>query len=266
MSSIVLEAAMDRIRLIHWNADEAEERATLLVGVGFTVDYAPLTPAELRALREEPPSAIILDLSRAPSQGRDLALALRKHGATRHVPLVFVDGEPEKVARIRALLPDATYTTWDDIESALVHAISTPVVDPVVHESAFAAYAGTPLPKKLGIKADSVVTLIGGPAGFEETLGELPSGVVMRRANPDPHGVTLWFVRSRQELEDRIEEMGASALGGGLWIAWPKKASGVVSDLSQQVVREVGLASGLVDFKICSIDDTWSGLRFSQRA
>jgi len=257
---------MDRIRLIHWNADEAEERATLLVNAGFTVDSAPLTPAELRALREEPPSAIVLDLSRAPSQGRDLALALRKHKATRYVPLVFVDGEPEKVARIQELLPDATYATWDKIESALVHAISNPVADPVVHESAFAAYAGTPLPKKLGIKADSVVTLIGGPVDFEETLGELPSGAVVRRANPDPSGVTLWFVRSRQELEDQIEEMGVYAAGGGLWIVWRKKASGVVSDLSQQVVRKVGLSSGLVDFKICSIDDTWSGLRFSQRA
>jgi len=257
---------MDQVRLIHWNAAEAEERATLLLGAGFAVDYDPLTPAELRAMREEPPSAIVLDLSRVPSQGRDLAVGLRKHGATRHVPLVFVDGEPEKVARIRELLPDATYTTWDEIESALIHAINTPVVDPVVHESAFAAYAGTPLPKKLGIKADSVVTLIGGPAGFEETLGKLPSGVAVRRANPDLHGVTLWFVRSRQELEDQIEEMGAYAAGGGLWIAWPKKASGVVSDLSQQAVREVGLASGLVDFKICSIDNTWSGLRFSQRA
>jgi hypothetical protein len=135
-----------------------------------------------------------------------------------------------------------------------------------VHQSAFAAYAGTPLPRKLGIKADSVVTLIGGPVDFEETLGELPGGGVVRRANPDPNGVTLWFVRSRQELEDQIEEMGAYAASGGLWIAWPKKASGVVSDLSQQVVREAGLSSGLVDFKICSIDDTWSGLRFSQRA
>lgn len=257
---------MERIRLIHWNAVEAEERAAQLMGAGFAVAYNPLTPAELRVLREEPPNAIVLDLSRAPSQGRDLALGLRKHGATRHVPLVFVDGEPRKVARIRELLPDATYTTWDEIQSALVHAINTPVVDPVVHESAFAAYAGTPLPKKLGIKADSVVTLIGGPVGFEETLGQLPSGVVVRWADPDPNGVTLWFVRSRQELEERVKAMGAFAAGGGLWIAWPKKASGVVSDLSQQVVREVGLASGLVDFKICSIDDTWSGLRFSQRA
>ena len=256
---------MDRVRLIHWNAAEAEERAALLVEAGFVVTHNPLTPAELRALREEPPGAIVIDLSRAPSQGRDLAVALRKHGSTRHVPLVFVGGEPKKAARIRELLPDAAYTTWDEIGSALGHAIANPVTDPVVHESAFAAYAGTPLPKKLGIKRDSVVTLINEPTGFERTLGDLPPGAIVRSQDPDPEGVTLWFLRSRQQLEQQIEEMGAYAAGGGLWIVWPKKASGVVSDLSQPVVREVGLASGLVDFKICSIDETWSGLRFSRR-
>lgn len=256
---------MDRVRLIHWNAAEAEERAALLLGAGYAVVYNPLSPSELRALRAGPPSAIVLDLSRAPSQGRDLALALRKHRATRHVPLVFAGGEPAKVARIRELLPDATYTTWDKVESALEYAIANPVADPVVYESAFAAYAGTPLHRKLGIKQDSVLALIGGPVGFEETMGELPTGVVVRRKEPDPEGVTLWFVRSRQELEDQILEMGAFAANGGLWIVWPKKASGIVSDLSQQAVREVGLGSGLVDFKICSVDETWSALRFSRR-
>lgn len=256
---------MHRIRLIHWNAAEAEERGSLLRSAGFAAVYEPVTPAALRALRQDPPSAIVIDLSRAPSQGRDLALQHRKHGATRHVPLVFAGGDAEKVARIKELLPDATYAGWHEIESALDFAIAHPPEDPVVPESTFAAYAGTPLPKKLGVKADSVVTLIGAPDGFEETLGELPSGVEVRHEDPDPNGVTLWFVQSRQELEDRIEQMGSFAQGGGLWIAWPKKASGVVSDLSQPVVREVGLASGLVDFKISSIDKTWSGLRFSQR-
>jgi hypothetical protein len=194
-----------------------------------------------------------------------MALGLRKHKATRHVPLVFVGGDPKKVARVRELLPDAAYTTWDAIEAALSDAIAHPPEDPVVPKSTFDAYAGTPLPKKLGIKANSIVTLLNAPEGFEDTLGELPDGAVLRRREPDPHGVNLWFVRCRQELEDQIEEMGAFAKGGGLWIAWPKKASGVTSDLSQTVVRRTGLDSGLVDFKICSIDATWSGLRFSHR-
>ncbi len=135
----------------------------------------------------------------------------------------------------------------------------------MVPKSVFDVYSSTPLPKKLGIKARSVVALVGAPEGFEETLGELPEGVVLRE---QPHGqpdLTLWFTKSRKDLEHGIEQMGALADKGGLWIAWPKKSSGVTSDLSQNVVREVGLAAGLVDYKICSIDQTWSALRFTRR-
>ena len=135
----------------------------------------------------------------------------------------------------------------------------------MVPESVFAAYAGTPLPKKLGIKANSAVALVGAAEGFEETLGELPEGVVVHRDTEDQPDLTLWFAKSREELGRRIEEMGAFADKGGLWIVWAKKSSGIVSDLSQAAVREVGLAAGLVDFKVCAIDETWSGLRFTQR-
>lgn len=257
---------MYRVRLIHSNAAEAEERGHSLRSAGFEVNHDPLTPAGLRALRSDPPDAVVLDLSRALSQGRDLALSLRKQKATRHVPLVFVGGEQGKVARIMELLPDATYTTWDTIRGALERAISCPPAEPVVPASAFEAYAGTPLPQKLGVKSGSTVNLIGAPDGFEETLGELPDGAVLRHEDPSPGGLTLWFVRSRRELVDLIGEMGAFAEGGRLWILWRKKASGIASDLSQTVVRKIGLDSGLVDFKICSVDASWSGLRFSRRA
>ncbi len=257
---------MYRVRLIHSNAAEAEERGHSLRSAGFEVNHDPLTPAGLRALRSDPPDAVVLDLSRALSQGRDLALSLRKQKATRHVPLVFVGGEQGKVARIMELLPDATYTTWDTIGGALERAISCPPAEPVVPASAFEAYAGTPLPQKLGVKSGSTVNLIGAPDGFEETLGELPDGAVLRHEDPSPGGLTLWFVRSRRELVDLIGEMGAFAEGGRLWILWRKKASGIASDLSQTVVRKIGLDSGLVDFKICSVDASWSGLRFSRRA
>jgi hypothetical protein len=226
-----------------------------------------LSPALLNAMRAEPPDAVVIDLGRLPSQGRDLALGLRKHTATRHVPLVFVGGVPEKVTRVRELLPDAVYTTWEGIGEALEQAVTHPPADPVVPESTMAAYAGAPLPKKLGIKEGSSVALIDAPEGFETALGEVLERVSLLReasSSSDPD-LTLWFVRSRQELEQNIQQMGAYAEKDGLWIIWPKKASGVVSDLSQAVVRKVGLASGLVDYKICSVDATWSGLRFAQR-
>jgi len=94
---------------------------------------------------------------------------------------VFVDGETEKVERVKNLLPDAVYTTWSRIRGALKMAIANPPSNPVVPRSLLEAYAGTHLPKKLGIKAGSVVALIGAPKGFEKTLGELPEGAKTRR-------------------------------------------------------------------------------------
>jgi DNA-binding response OmpR family regulator len=254
-----------RVRLIHWNAAEAKERADRLASAGFEVDYEQLDPTALRQMREDPPAAIVIDLSRLPSQGRDTALGIRKYKATRHVPLVFVEGDPKKVARIEELLPDAVYATWADIGKSLQHAIDHPLTDPVVPDSTMAGYSGTPLPKKLGIKANSVVALVDAPDGFEETLGALPKGAVLTRGAPDEAGVTLWFTRSKEGLEQGIGQMRSFAEKGGLWIIWPKKASGVASDLSQTVVRETGLATGLVDYKVAAIDATWSGLRFTQR-
>ncbi len=128
-----------------------------------------------------------------------------------------------------------------------------------------AAYAGTPLPKKLGIKQNSVVVLVGAPEGFRDTLGELPAGVVLRDGPSDAFDLTIWFAESRAQLNDEMDQMIVQAESAPLWIAWPKKASKVKTDLSQQVVREAGLAAGLVDYKICSINATWSGLLFTRR-
>jgi hypothetical protein len=110
-----------------------------------------------------------------------------------------------------------------------------------------------------------VVALIDAPPGFEEAMGELPEGVMLTRQLDGRPDLVVWFVRSRQELERQIERMVPLSDRGGLWIAWPKKASGFDTDLSQATVRQVALAAGLVDYKVCAIDATWSGLRFSRR-
>ena len=194
-----------------------------------------------------------------------MALGLRKYKDTRHVPLVFVGGDPQKVARVKEFLSDDVYTTWDEIDAALTHAIAHPPPDPIVPNSTLAGYCGTPLPKKLGIKVNSSVALFNAPDGFEETLGELPQGAGLRRDPQESCDLTLWFVRSREALEAGVEEMGKYIEDDNLWIAWPKKSSGVTSDVSENVVREAGLSAGLVDFRICAIDAIWSGLRFTRR-
>jgi hypothetical protein len=129
-----------------------------------------------------------------------------------------------------------------------------------------AGYSGTPLVKKLGIKAGHRVAFPGAPGGFDETLGELPDGVSVRNRAAGRLDVIVFFTASSAELGRRFGALKrALEPTGGLWVAWPKRSSGVATDLTEDTVREVGLERGLVDNKVCAIDDVWSGLRFVYR-
>lgn len=129
-----------------------------------------------------------------------------------------------------------------------------------------AGYSDTPLPKKLGIKAGHRCAFPGAPGDFARTLGKLPEDVtVLARPGKDLDCAVL-FTKRRVELEKRFSALAERLVPDGcLWVAWPKKASGVETDLSDGVVREHGLAAGLVDTKVCAIDETWSGLKFVYR-
>jgi CheY-like chemotaxis protein len=257
---------MSRLILVHWNAVEARQPLEQLRRAGHDVRHlAPQGGQGLRAVCRELPDAFVIDLSRLPSNGCAVAVFLRQQKPTRHIPIVFVGGDPEKVARIRKLLPDAVYTAWRDVGRALKRAIKRPPGRPVV-PATMDAYSGTPLPKKLGIRADALVALLGAPPGFERKLGTLPEGVRVRKRARARAPFIVLFAKSRGELERRLPAAIRSlAEGGRLWIAWPKKASAVAASLTQADVRRVGLGAGLVDYKICAIDDTWSGLCFARR-
>ena len=130
---------------------------------------------------------------------------------------------------------------------------------------ASAGYSGTPLPKKLEIKENTRVATVGAPTDFAETLGRLPAGVQLRRGLAAPRDLTIWFVTSRKQLEGDLRKIAPARGQGSLWIAWPKKSSGMKSDVTEDVLREVILPMGLVDRKVCAIDTSWSGLLFSWR-
>jgi hypothetical protein len=128
-----------------------------------------------------------------------------------------------------------------------------------------AGYSGTPLPRKLGIKPGHQVLLANAPKDFQRTLGKLPAKAVLHVPDDTagPFDVILLFATNIAELLWEFAPLKEKLVtNGGLWVAWPKKASGVATDLTEDVVREVGLKAGLVDNKVCAIDDTWSGLRF----
>ena len=255
---------MPRIRLIHWDGPEGRERRVRLASLGYDALYDDLDgPALGRALRANPPDAFVIDLSRRPSHGREVAMSLRSRKDTRHIPLVFVDGDPVKVAAIRRLLPDASYTTWGRLKTALPRALARPVASPVVPPSSI--YSGKPTIEKLGVKAGMRVAVLNAPKGIAETLSPLPAGVALTAKPGADTDIFLVFLRSQREMAAQLATLRRDVDRQTVWLIWPKTASRVATDLNGNIVRETGLAAGFVDYKVCSVDETWSGLAFKRR-
>jgi hypothetical protein len=219
---------------------------------------APKGPPELKALAADPPDAVVIDLDRRPSDGLVIGIQLRRQPATRHTPQVYAGGEPEKVDRVRALLPDARYADWEGIATQLRTALERPPDDPVVPD-AMAPYAAASLEQKLGLTGSARVRLIGAPDEFAEQVE------TARRTDGESELVIL-FVRDPAELDEELPgAIESVAEHGSLWIAWPKGGKGARGEVTQLVVRERGMAAGWVDYKIASLDETWSALRFAKR-
>lgn len=129
-----------------------------------------------------------------------------------------------------------------------------------------AGYSGTPLVQKLGIKPGHRVLFVQPPGDFADTLGEMPDGVTLVRANAKRIDVVLLFVASLADLKKRFAALSRKLVSNGsLWVCWPKKASGVATDVTETGIRDHGLSVGLVDVKVCAVDETWSGLKFVVR-
>lgn len=274
---------MPRIFYVHWRKDEALDTVRKLRAVGHKVDYHWSTGEEAwRLLKDTPPDALVISLARLPSHGRAVAEVINESKRLRELPIIFVGGEPEKVAATRGRFPNATFCAPDKLEKLLQKVQPFEPPDPAALRKrgkaaaksslsksggpgGSAGYSGTPLPQKLGIKANYRVALLNAPTDFDRTLGELPPEVEMapKLADGRAHDVIVFFTKSRRELAQKFASVARRLQpAGGLWISWPKKASGVQTDLTEDVVREIGLAAGLVDNKVCAVDQTWSGLRF----
>lgn len=257
---------MARIRVVHWDADAGALLARVLRTAGFAVDFdAQIAPEILRCIREAPPDAIVIDLSRRPSMGREVAVALRGNKKTRNVPILFAGGDPEKVARVRQELPDAAYCELSGVVPSVRKCMLARPENPVVPTQMMQRYGGRTTAQKLGITAGMRVAVRNGPRNYGQVLGALPEGVEFDEESRVGCGVTVWFVESPEELGAALPEMRQAAAQSKLWIAWPKLAGRKDSRLSETVVRELGLAAGLVDYKICSMNAQWSGFCFAVR-
>jgi CheY-like chemotaxis protein len=256
---------MANVVLVHWNEQEAKERARALKALGYKAKilFDP-EKQSLAEIREHPPELFLIDLSRLPSQGREIAGHFRRAKATRSVPILFVGGDAERVKTARKLIPDAEFAKWEEIRAAIKRAIKNAPRNPAV-PSTMAAYSASALPKKLGIRDNCSIMLINPPNRFERKLDPLPAYTKIVD-DPNDANVAVLFALSLTELARDFSAL-ANALPNkaALWIAWPKKASGVKTDLDGNIVREFGLDAGWVDYKVCAIDETWSGLCFARK-
>lgn len=254
-----------RIRLIHWKDPEAEEAAERLAKAGYEVDAKAARPGELRDLRRNPPDVFIIGLSRLPSQGRDIAVILRRSKATRGVPLVFAGGGGPPLDRVRQVLPDAFFADWKKIVKSVARAAAERSRNVAVPASGMAGYSGKPLAVKLGIKPGSRVVLIDAPDRFERVLNGLPEGVDLAYDAKGPRDLTILFSRSAAEFEAKLPELTRVCRDSRFWVAWPKLTSRLRSDLREPYIREKAIERGFVDYKVCAIDETWSGLLFTKK-
>jgi len=255
-----------KILLVHWNDKEAKGRLRVLKSCGHSAQVlCDSEKPNLAAIRNSPPDLFVIDLARLPSHNREIAGYFRRGKLTRSTPILFVDGDSERIASARKLIPDATFGGWEEIKASIEKAIKEAPRNPKV-PGTMAGYSGTPLPKKLGIRENHFVVLVNAPDRFERKLEPLPSGVQFLQ-DGDGANVALLFAKSEAELV-RDFRLLVKRLPGkvALWIAWPKKTSGVMTDLTENMVRAVGLDSGWVDYKVCAIDETWSGLCFARKA
>jgi hypothetical protein len=248
---------MPRIRLFHWNAAEAKPLIDQLRAGGYTVDYRndKALGVPFRSLRESPLHAIVIDLTRLPSRGRHHAVAIRSEKTIRSIPIVFVDGDPEKVERIRAELPDAIYTSCAKVRSALKRA--KPLVNP-----ASPPYSNRTTAQKLSIREGLRVAVVDAPRGYAKTVGTLPAGASFEEDPADVLPVTLWFVREPEEYLAALPRMRELAGKSRLWVIYPKqqarqKAS---AEITLFFIRDAALRVGLVHCKTCSVDKTWTGM------
>jgi hypothetical protein len=252
---------MPRVRLFHWRGKEAGPLIAKLRAAGYEVVHNRETQSpSVREIKESGAVAVVIDLSRLPSHGRYVGAWLRGSKSTRHIPLVFVGGEAEKVAAIQKHMPDAAYTSLAGIAAALKKAIAHPPADPVVPRQMMESAPGRTAAQKMGLREGSVVGLIDPPPDYLKVLGTLPDGVVMEEDSHRVCPVTLWFVHDPGEYEAALPSRRALAARSRLWILWQK---GRRDGLKGNFVREAALAMGLVDYKICSLDGVWSGMVFT---
>jgi hypothetical protein len=242
--------------VIHRNLAEATARASRLCADGFdATPYMSFGTRGFRFIRAAPPDAILIDLTQLPSYGKAMGVVLRENKLLRAIPLVFLEGDPEKAALVRAVLPDAVFAPWVRVAAAIHRAIRRATAEPMAPVS-----PRRPLLTKLGISDGKRVALLHAPKGFQ-----LPEGS-WKRGTRDNADVILAFYTSPASLGRDLPALaGTMRKGVRFWLVWPKRSGAASSDLSLPRIAEMVVLYGLTGYKICAVDEKWSGIAIGRR-
>jgi hypothetical protein len=241
------------VQIIHWKPEEAGSLVEACRAAGFEAECGN-TP---RVLRARVPDAVVIDLNRLPSHGREVGVWMREAKKTRHVPIVYVDGDPDKVERIRAMLPDATFTTAARIRAALKSAVRKGVAQPSIPPPAIERFGGRSAAQKIGIKPGMRVAVIDPAPGYEALLGALPDGAELIEDPAKPQLLTLWFIHSFDGLMNSLDAMRRIAPRTRLWIVWRK---GGTREVTFHSILTAGSEVGLALSKLCAVNTQWSAV------
>ena len=247
--------------MVHFRAGEAAPLLRDVQACGFTVNFPDDGSVRtiMRGVQQSIPEVAVIDLGRLPSYGREIGVWLRGRRATRHVPLIFVGGEAEKVAKVRELMPDAAFITLAELPAALgkVKAVESPIIPPPMMDR----YQGRTVAQKLGIRDGMGVAVINAPRDYAGVLGPLPEGATLVEEG-GPQAETVWFIHEPEDLLTSLAAMRKLASRTKLWVLWRK---GSKNGITQHFVREAGIEAGLVDYKICAVNGTWSAMAFARK-
>jgi hypothetical protein len=252
---------MRSVHIIHWRPAEAGPLMETVRKGGFAVSCCEDARATAAALRASVPDIVAIDLSRLPGHGKEIAVWLRGRKATRHVRLVFVGGDPEKVAKLQQLLPDAAFTDLPHLISVLKAAprqTTGPVTPPLMMQR----YGNRTAAQKMGIGEGKTVAVMDAPRDYLTVLGEIPPGAEIVEDAGQVLDVTVWFVHEPDAFLAALPQMRTLAARTKLWVLWKK---GSKNGITQNFIRETATGAGLVDYKICSVDGHWSGIAFARR-
>jgi hypothetical protein len=258
---------MRRVRLFHWRAAEAAPLIRQLRAAGYAVEYpGDKHNGSFRSLREGPFHAAVIDLTRLPSHGRWVAAEIRAHKALRSLPIVFVGGDPDKVAEIRQHMPDAIYTSPARLASALKKA--KPLADPVQPPRMMARTDRTTA-QKMGIREGARVAVIDPPRGYLQVIGAVPPGATLEEHPREILPITLWFIHDADTYLASLPRMRElTGARSRLWIVWPKAGTekAATSGITQFLLRKAALEFGMVDYKICAVSPVWSAMLFTRKS